>query len=148
MTTPDDAQPKVSPRTGPLSQADYRTLARFRHALRVFQRFSEEAARDAGTTPAQHQLLLAVKGFYEDRPPTITDLADLLQLRHHSAVELVQRASAAGLIEAGPDPADARRQLVELTPTGESILASLSLTHRDELRRFRAEMTDLLLEID
>lgn len=134
--------------TDPLSQSDYRTLASFRHALRVFQRFSEEAARDAGTTPAQHQLLLAIKGFYDDRRPTITDLADVLQLRHHSAVELVQRASTAGLVETAPDPDDARRQQVQLTGAGESILASLSLAHRDELRRFRAEMTDLLREID
>ncbi len=132
----------------PLSQSDYRTLASFRHALRVFQRFSEDAAREAGTTPAQHQLLLAIKGFYGDHRPTITDLAEVLQLRHHSAVELVQRANAAGLVEATPDPDDARRQLVRLTSAGEAILASLSLTHRDELRRFRAEMNDLLREID
>jgi len=134
----------------PLSPADYRALARFRHALRVFQRFSEDAARDAGTTPAQHQLLLAVKGW--DGPPgtvpTISDLAERLQLRHHSTVELIQRATGAGLLTATTDPDDGRRQRLALTELGDATLASLSLLHRDELRRFRDEMTDVLRELD
>ncbi len=131
----------------PLSLSEYRSLARFRHALRVFQRFSEDAARAAGVTPAQHQLLLAVKGWDGDGPPTITDIAELLQLKHHSTVELVQRAAAAGLVEASIDPADGRRHLTDLTELGETILSSLSLQHRDELRRFRNEMNDVLREL-
>ncbi len=131
----------------PLSLNGYRSLARFRHALRVFQRFSEDAARAAGITPAQHQLLLAVKGWDGDGPPTITDIAELLQLKHHSTVELVQRATAAGLVEASVDATDGRRHLTDLTDLGETILASLSLQHRDELRRFRNEMNDVLREL-
>jgi DNA-binding MarR family transcriptional regulator len=132
----------------PISPADYRALARFRHALRVFQRFSEDAARAAGLTPAQHQLLLAIKGWATDAPPTIGDVADVLQLRHHSAVELVQRAVTAGLVATAADPADARRQMLRVTDAGEDKLASLSLLHRDELRRFRLEMNDVLRELD
>ena len=134
--------------TRPLSRPTTEALARFRHALRVFQRFSEDAARRAGLTPAQHQLLLAVKGWAGDEPPTIGDVADVLQLKHHSAVELVQRAAAAGLVETAADPADGRRQLLALTDAGEAKLASLSLLHRDELRRFRPEMNDVLRELD
>lgn len=131
----------------PLSDSDIRALAQFRHALRVFLRFSEEAARAAGTTPAQHQLLLAIKGGSGDGPPSIADLAEMLQLRHHSTVELVQRAVAGGLVVTGSDPTDRRRQLTSLTPTGEDLLTSLSLQHRDELRRFRSEMNDVLGEL-
>ncbi|MGZ4694253.1 MAG: MarR family winged helix-turn-helix transcriptional regulator [Acidimicrobiales bacterium] len=131
-----------------VSQTDYRALARFRHALRVFQRFSEDAARAAGLTPAQHQLLLAIKGWASDEPPTIGEVADVLQLRHHSAVELVQRAVAGGLVASATDPTDARRQLLHVTDAGEAKLASLSLLHRDELRRFRMEMNDVLRELD
>lgn len=130
-----------------LSTNDYRTLARFRHALRVFQRFSEDAARQVGITPSQHQLMLAIKGWDGDNAPTIGELSERLQLRHHSAVELVQRATVAGLVSTHGDPLDARRQLVDLTPKGESYLRSLSLAHRDELRRFRTEMADLLDEL-
>jgi DNA-binding MarR family transcriptional regulator len=131
-----------------VSQRDYRSLARFRHALRVFQRFSENAAREVDITPAQHQLLLAIKGWAGERQPTISELADALQLRHHSTVELVQRAGKVGLVTTATDDDDNRRQLSELTPRGEEILASLSSLHRDELRRFRTEMNDILNELD
>ena len=132
----------------PLSNADYQALARFRHALRVFQRFSEQAARDAGTTPAQHQLLLSVRGHAGDAPPVVSDLAEALQLKHHSAVELIDRADAAGLVRRSADPDNQRRQHVMLTPKGSALLERLSRVHRDELRRFRVEMIDVLRELD
>jgi DNA-binding MarR family transcriptional regulator len=109
----------------PISQTDYETLARFRHALRVFQRFSEDAARAAGLTPAQHQLILAVKGWAGDERPTIGEVADVLQLKHHSAVELVQRAAAAGLVETVADREDGRRQrLTDAQAAGAARLAA------------------------
>ncbi len=130
-----------------LSRADYQSLARFRHALRVFLSFSEGAARQAGIAPAQHQLLLAIKGWDGDGEPTISDMADRLVLRHHSVVELVQRASHAGLVVANDDPADGRRQQLGLTAAGAEKLAALSLLHRDELRRFKTEMASVLDEL-
>lgn len=132
----------------PLSDREYQALARFRHALRVFLRFSEQAARSSGVTPNQHQLLLAVRGHAGDRPPVVGDLAEVLQLRHHSVVELVDRAEAAGLVQRRPDPDDNRRQQVLLTDHGREVLEQLSTVHRAELRRFRAEMIDLLDELD
>jgi DNA-binding MarR family transcriptional regulator len=128
-----------------LSDGEYHVLARFRRALRVFLRFSEDAARDAGLTPNQHQLMLAVRGFPGD--PTVTDVAEWLQLRHHSAVELVDRAVEAGWVERHTDPADRRRQRLTLTARGDRALATLSAAHREELRRFREEMADLLREL-
>jgi DNA-binding MarR family transcriptional regulator len=131
-----------------LSDPDYRSLARFRYALRVFLRFSERAAREAGLTPAQHQLLLAIRGWPGDAPPTIGDLAEQLQLAHHSVVELIDRAEAAGLVERHTDPDDRRRQRLAPTAAGESVLASLTAAHRDELRHFRREMADVLHALD
>jgi DNA-binding MarR family transcriptional regulator len=127
----------------PITTADYQALARFRRALRAFLHFSEQAARAAGLTPAQHQLLLAVKGTESERPPTIGDVADSLKLRHHSAVELVDRAVAAGLLTRENDRHDARRQRLVLTSRGEQLLAALSTLHRQELRRFNQEMLTL-----
>lgn len=130
-----------------LSERDYRSLARFRHALRVFLRFSEDAARAEGLTPAQHQLLLAIRGWSGDGRPSVSDVADVLQQKVHSTVELVQRAEAAGLVEGRPDPADGRRHLLALTDSGRDKLASLSVLHRAELQRFREEMTEILREL-
>ena len=131
----------------PVSRQAYITLAEFRYALRVFQRFSEDAARSAGVTPAQHQLVLAVKGWPRPEPPSVSDIAERLQLRTHSTVELVRRAEQANLVTTHVDPDDHRRQLLEVTEHGERLLASLSALHRDELRRFRAEMHDRLEEL-
>ncbi len=133
---------------GNLTPVEYRALARFRHALRVFLRFSEDAARASGLTPSQHQLLLAIKGFAGPGPPSVSDVADALQLRLHSAVELVQRAETAGLVHRHPDPADGRRHLLNLTPAGEAHLSRLSRLHRQELQRFRADMLEVLRELE
>ena len=131
----------------PLSPADYQTLARFRHSLRVFLRFSEDAARQAGLTPAQHQLLLAVKGHVGESAPSASDVAEALQLRLHSTVELINRAEASGLLTRRADETDGRRHLLSLTPLGERRLAGLSLLHRDELRRL-GEMMEVLEELE
>jgi len=129
-----------------LTNGEYRVLARFRFALRVFLRFSEDAARQAGMTPNQHQLLLAIRGF-PDGAPTIGEVADWLQLRHHSTVELIDRAVGADLVARTTDPEDRRRQRLALTDRGERLLASLSAAHREELRRFREEMAEVLREL-
>lgn len=131
----------------PLDDRDYRALAEFRRALRRFLSFSEAAARDAGLTPVQHQLLLAIRGFVGPGAPSLSDVADDLQLRLHSAGELVRRAEVNGLVVRSPDPDDARRVLLTLTPDGEEHLAGLTHIHRDELRRFRTEAAAILDEL-
>ncbi len=124
---------------GPVTEAEYQSLARFRRALRSFMYFSEEAARAAGLTPTQHQLLLTIRGADTEQPPTIGEVADWMRLRHHSTVELVNRAEATGLVRRMADATDRRRQRLVLTELGETKLAALTTLHREELRRFRAE---------
>jgi DNA-binding MarR family transcriptional regulator len=131
----------AQPEGQPVTQADYQTLARFRRGLRAFLNFSEQAARAAGLTPAQHQLLLAIKGTESGQPPTIAEVADSLKVRHHSAGELVDRAVTAGFVTRQADPQDARYQRLVLTADGEDKLARLSAAHREELRRFREQMS-------
>jgi DNA-binding MarR family transcriptional regulator len=135
-------------RRDPLSDGEYQSLARFRAELRRFLRFSEQAARAAGTTPAQHQLLLAIRGHPGSDLPVIADLADALQLRHHSVVELVDRAAHAGLVTRQPDPNDQRRQHIALTPSGRTLLGQLSVVHRNELRRLRGQLVEALRTLD
>ena len=130
MAAPDDV-----PSGPPLSKRDFEALARFRFGIRRYLRFSEETVRRHGLTPQQYQLLLAIKGFPDRDWAAVRELADRLQLRHHSVVELVNRAQSQGLVERAPHPTDARAVRVELTAEGERILARLSALHRDELRR-------------
>jgi hypothetical protein len=100
------------------SDPDYAALLAFRTALRQFNRWSETQARAVGLTHAQHQLLLAVKGHPDDRGPTIGEVASYLLLRHHSAVELINRAQAGGFVERHRDDADARVVRLQLTARG------------------------------
>ncbi|MGH3384706.1 MAG: MarR family winged helix-turn-helix transcriptional regulator [Nocardioidaceae bacterium] len=119
----------------PLTKPDFEALARFRFGIRRYLRFSEETVRQHGVTPQHYQLLLALKGFPGREWATVSELAELLQLRHHSVVELVNRAQTQGLVERAAHPTDARSVRVLLTPDGERVLGRLSALHRDELRR-------------
>jgi DNA-binding MarR family transcriptional regulator len=116
-----------------ITPADYESLAELRHEIRVFLRFSEQAARRAGLEPRQHQLLLAVKGLPREVRPRIGELAERLQIQHHSTVELVNRLAGNGFVRRQRGGSDRREVLVTLTPKGEKTLRELSLHHRQEL---------------
>jgi DNA-binding MarR family transcriptional regulator len=120
---------------------DFARLLTFRDGLRRFLHWSEHQARTVGLTAAQHQLLLAVRG--HGQPPSIGELADHLLLRHHSTVELVDRAVRAGLVRRHVDPADQRVVRVGLTAVGETKLHALAAAHLEELSRLRPRFTAL-----
>ncbi len=113
-------------------------LASFRYQLRKFLRFSERAAKSQGLTPQQHQLLLGIAGYNGARRATISDLAEFLQERHNSVVELVGRAAGKGLVRKDHDSDDRRYVYVSLTSRGEVTLAKLAELHRGEIERLRA----------
>jgi DNA-binding MarR family transcriptional regulator len=130
-----------------LSESDYQALAEFRYQVRRFLHFSEQAARDAGLEPQQHQLLLAIRGLPPTSTASIGELADRLQLQHHSTVELVSRMAERGLLERHRDAADLRRVIVTLTSRGEQLLGTLSLLHRIELRSTAPALVRALIAI-
>jgi DNA-binding MarR family transcriptional regulator len=117
-------------------RATLRHLSRFRYQLRQFLRFSEQAARGAGVTPQQHQLMLGVAGFTGRGWATISELAEFLQERHNAVVALVSRARRAGLVYKHTVAGDRRVVGVRLTPAGRAILMKLTDLHRKELARF------------
>jgi DNA-binding MarR family transcriptional regulator len=118
-----------------LTDADYEDLLTLRSGLRRFLRWSDQQAEAAGLTPAQHQLLLAIRGHHDRRGPTIGEVADYLLLRHHSAVGLVDRADTSGLVERVRDPDDHRVVRLRLTAQGNKRLEALSAPHLEELQR-------------
>jgi DNA-binding MarR family transcriptional regulator len=117
-----------------LSQADYQVLAECRYLLRRFLHFSEQQAREAGLEPQQHQMLLAIRALGLNKPASVGELAERMQLQHHSTVELINRMEERGLLERRRDTDDQRRVLIYLTPYGEELLKNLSIAHRTELR--------------
>src|ERR1700742_1541303 len=106
------------PATRKLNKAQYEALASFRYALRRFLHFSEAAALVAGITPQQHQALLAIKGYPKRDSVTIGELAERLQLRHHSAVGLVDRLAGEKLVVRKTSATDRRRVMVQLASRG------------------------------
>lgn len=131
-----------------LSKSEFARLLAFRTDLRRFERWSEREARVVGLSPAQHQLMLAVKGHADRRGPTVGEVADYLLLRPHSAVELVDRAEAAGLVVRQRTDADGRVVRVGLTADGEARLNSLSALHLAELRRLAPTLQHLVEGLD
>jgi DNA-binding MarR family transcriptional regulator len=130
--------------SAPDEGVDFRALAEFRRELRNFLAFSEKAAAAAGLTGQQHQALLAIRGLSERGEMSVGELADILGLRHHSAVELVDRLARLRLAARGADAADGRRVLVRLTPLGEEKLHRLSAAHMQELAAIGPALSEML----
>ncbi|HZO87789.1 MAG TPA: MarR family winged helix-turn-helix transcriptional regulator [Chthonomonadaceae bacterium] len=130
----------------PISKADYEVLAAFRYALRQFLHASEQRAQAVGLTNQQFLTLLAIKGFPGRDYVTMGELAERLQIRHHSAVGLVDRLTALGAVVRQPAPADRRQVYVMLTPRGEEMLEKLVQANRRQLRHIEPQL-NLLLEL-
>jgi DNA-binding MarR family transcriptional regulator len=131
-----------------VSDDDYRRLLELRTGLRQFLHWSEQRATDVGITPAQHQMMLAIRGYAGAEAPTIGDVAELLLLRHHSVVGLVDRAVSAGLVDRYADPVDHRLVRLRLTSLGTRKLRQLSGVHLEELRRLAPRMRSLWANLD
>lgn len=119
-------------------------MAEFRYQIRRFLRFSENAARQAGIEPQQHQLLLAVKGLPEGVKPTISVLAERMQLQHHSTVELIDRLVDRGLLCRLRSTDDRRQVLIKLTREGEGFLQQLGMYHLQELQSVGPTLVSVL----
>ena len=130
-----------------ITKSEYETLAAFRYSLRKFLHFSEEAAQSVGLAPQQHQALLSIKGFPGRDKNTITELAEQLQIRHHSAVGLADRLMAQGLLVREQSPTDRRQVYVMLSSKGLAILEQLSAVHKEELRRVLPGLRQLVEQL-
>jgi DNA-binding MarR family transcriptional regulator len=139
---------QVSTDPADLSDADYQRLAELRYGLRRFLHWSAEQAKQAGLTPSQHQLMLAIRAWRDERGPTVSDIASVLLVRHHSAVGLVDRAQEAGLIARERDPDQHSLVRLRLTEAGAVKLRSLSELHLRELAQLAPGMRALWEGID
>jgi len=130
-----------------LTLSDYQALAEFRYQIRQFLHFSEQVVKQSGLERGQYQLMLAIKGMPPDVRPRISELANRMQIRHHSAVELVNRLAAGGYVHRTRAQDDRREVLLALTPKGEKVLSELALHHHDELRSSGPKLVTALRRI-
>lgn len=136
------------PDSSAITKTEYEVLAEFRYTLRSFMSFSENAAKEVGITPQQHQALLAIKGFPGREQISISELSERLQIKHHSAVGLVNRLEDEKLIVRSPAPDDRRKVFISLTKRGIAMLEKLSDIHREELQRLIPQLRSLLRGIN
>ncbi|MHB8263001.1 MAG: MarR family winged helix-turn-helix transcriptional regulator [Acidimicrobiales bacterium] len=122
-----------------LTDEDFQRLLELRTSLKQYLRWSEQAAKSAGVTPAQHELLLAIKGHPGQQGPSISNIAQYLLLRHHSAVGLVDRAEKAGLLIRKADGEDRRVVRLRLSPKANRVLDKLAVLHAEELARLSSK---------
>lgn len=130
-----------------LTLQDYQSLAEFRHQIRRYLRFSEKVVRNADLEPRQYQLLLTLKGLPPDVRPRIAELAERLQIQHHSAVELTDRLESGGLVRRERGSKDRREVLVLLTGAGERVIRDLVIHHRTELTSRGPALLDALRRV-
>jgi DNA-binding MarR family transcriptional regulator len=128
-------------------QPNYKTMAELRYQIRRFLRFSEETARDIGLEPQQYQLMLVLKGPPGGFRGRMGEVAERLQIQHHSTVELVDRLERRGMVRRRRGTEDRREVLLELTPKGEKVLREVAIRHREELRLVGPEMVTALRKI-
>jgi len=130
-----------------LSLADYQALAEFRFQIRRFLHFSDRAVEKAGLERGQYQLMLSIKGMPDDLRPRIRDVANRMQIQHHSAVELINRLEAGGYVHRERATNDRREVLLQLTAKGEKVLAELALHHHEELLGAAPELVAALRRV-
>lgn len=130
-----------------ITASNYRLLAAFRYEMRKFLSFSEQAARDAGIEPQQHQLLLALRGLPDGARPTIGTVAERLCVQPHTAVALADKLERRELLRRERGSSDRREVLLRLTPAGEAILRKLSTLHQQQLGAVGPEMVSALQAI-
>lgn len=127
-----------------LPAAYYKPIGEFRHAVRQFLAFSDEGARGHGLTSQQHQAMLAIKSHDGAEPLSVSELAERLMIKTHSAVGLVRRLVERGLVARQVSPQDRRRVLLTLEPAGEAALEAITLANLEQLNGLAQILSGLL----
>lgn len=127
-----------------ITTAEYQALAELRYRIRKFVHEGDAVARATGLEPQQYLLLLAIRGLPPGEEATIRTLADRLTLKHHSAVELIDRLEAHGLVRRSRSREDRRQVLVSLLPRGEKLLEQVARHRITELRSSGNALVDAI----
>jgi DNA-binding MarR family transcriptional regulator len=127
-----------------ITATEFRALAELRYRIRLFLKEGDATARAEGLGPQQYLMLLAIRGLPPEMPGKIRTLADRLALKHHSAVELVDRLEQHGYVKRTRSRADKRQVLVSLLPKGQKLLERVVLKRIGELRTSGRELVQAI----
>jgi DNA-binding MarR family transcriptional regulator len=127
-----------------VEQVEFETLAAFRNSLRRFLKYSEASAGAAGVSPQAYQALLAIRGQSVNGQMSVGDLAEILLVKHNSAVGLVDRLSAQGFVKRKLDGNDKRRVFLVLTEKGEALVSQIAARNKAKLVDMRGDLKFLL----
>jgi DNA-binding MarR family transcriptional regulator len=126
------------------SDEGYRALSELRYRIRHFIQEGDAAARESNLEPQQYLMLLAIRGLPEGSSATIRTLAERLALKHHSAVELIDRLESHRLVHRNRSEDDRREVLVSLLPRGAKLLEQVARRRLGELRASGAALADAI----
>jgi DNA-binding MarR family transcriptional regulator len=131
-----------------LQAKDYAALGAFRFEMRKFLRVSKDVvAARAKLTPEQYEALLAIKSSSGANGVTVGEISERLQVKHHTAVSLLDKLEARKLATRKRASTDRRNVNVQLTKAGTLLLARLAAIHLRELQQRSAEIIDALRRI-
>ena len=127
-----------------ISDDEYRALAELRYRIRHFLQEGDAAAREAGLEPQQYLMLLAIRGLRKGSEATIRTIAERMALKHHSAVELIDRLESHGFVHRNRSASDRRQVRVSLLPRGTKLLERVARQRIGELRASGAALADAI----
>ncbi|HUI73411.1 MAG TPA: MarR family transcriptional regulator [Candidatus Acidoferrum sp.] len=127
-----------------ITNAEYRALSELRYRIRLFLREGDAAARIAGLEPQQYLMLLAIRGLPANTEASIRTLAERLALKHHSAVELIDRLEKHGYVRRKRSQEDRRQVLILLLPRGQRLLDQVAVKRISELRASGAALVSAI----
>jgi len=126
-----------------LSKEEYETLALHRYVIQQFLHFSEGVLQKAGLTPQQYQAMLAIKALPDRDYMTMGELAECLLIRPHSAVGLINRLEALGLVVRQTPKTDRRQIHLRLTEQGCQVLERMAERHVGKWRQLGPQLRAL-----
>jgi DNA-binding MarR family transcriptional regulator len=127
-----------------ISDTDYRALAELRYRIRHFVQEGDAAAQRSNLEPQQYLMLLAIRGLPRGAVATISTLAERMALKHHSAVELIDRLESHGLVRRSRSEGDKREVRVSLRAQGSKLLDRVARERLSELKASGAALANAI----
>ncbi|QKV90714.1 MarR family transcriptional regulator [Streptomyces sp. NA02950] len=96
-----------------------------RHVLELLDGDVAKVYEEQGLAGYRPRFSPVVRALLTEGPLSVRDLASAAGVTHSAASQTATQRARAGLVTHTPDPRDARRRLIELTPKAHSLLPQI-----------------------